>query len=94
MKSPRESFQTSGKAAEFRRCAGNEAFEPACEYALLQLVSEMQPNRQPSLPIDPYAGLDANAQIHGARRVLEILQTIADPIKLPQPENRNSLNYG
>jgi hypothetical protein len=94
MKTPRESFQVSGKAAEFRRCVGNEAFEPACEYALLQLATEMPHNCHPSLPTDPYVGLDANAQMHGARRVLEILQTIADPIKPPTDEKRNTLNYG
>jgi len=93
MRTPRESFQVSGKAAEFRRCVGNEAFEPACEYALLQLQSEMTHNCQPSLPTDPYVGLDANAQMHGARRVLEILHTIADPVKPPITPKRDSLNY-
>ncbi len=93
MRTPRESFLLSGKAAEFKKIAAAESFETACDYAVLQLQSEMLPNRLPGLPIDPCAGLDANAQMQGAARVIDILKTIAEPITPPTPAKRESLHY-
>jgi len=90
---PRKSFQASGKAAEFKKIAASESFEVACEYAFLQLASEMPPTTTPSLPTDPYVAIDANGQMHGAARVLEILRTIADPVKEPELLKRDSLHY-
>jgi hypothetical protein len=92
MRAPRESFLLTGKAPEFKKLVANDAFEPACSHALLQLQSEMVPNRLPGLPIDPCAGLDANAQMQGAARVLEILRTIADPVTQPTPVKRERLH--
>ena len=93
MRTSRESFLLTGKAAEFKKIVASDSFEPACNHALLQLQSEMIPNRLPGLPIDPCAGLDANAQMQGAVRVLEILRTIAEPITPPAPIKRESLHY-
>lgn len=93
MRTPRESFLLSGKAGDFKKVAATEAFEVACDYALLQLQSDMLPNRLPGLPIDPCAGLDANAQMQGAARVLDILKTIAEPSKPPEALKRESLHY-
>lgn len=93
MRTARESFLITGKAAEFRKLVASDAFEPACAHALLQLASEMLPNRLPGLPIDPCSGLDANAQMQGAARVLEILRTIAEPAVEPEPTKHESLHY-
>ena len=93
MRTPRESFALTGKAPEWKKIVANEAFEPACLHALLQLQSEMTPNRLPGLPIDPCAGLDANAQMQGAARVLDILKTIAEPVTQPAPTKRETLHY-
>ena len=93
MRTPRESFLLTGKAADFQKIAASEAFETACDYALLELQHQMPPNTTPSLPTDPYVGLDANAQMWGARRVIELLKTLAEPIKTTTPPKRDSLHY-
>ena len=93
MRTPKESFLLTGKAPTWKNLVASDAFEPACVHALLQLQSEMVPNRLPGLPIDPCAGLDANAQMQGAARVLEILHTLAEPVTQPAPTKRESLHY-
>lgn len=93
MPTPRESFLLTGKAAEFKRVVASESFETACDYALLHLLSQMPPNTMPGLPTDPYVGLDANAQMNGARRVIEILKSLAEPVKEPKPIKRDQLHY-
>ena len=93
MRPPKESFLLTGKGPEWKKIAASDAFDPACNHALLQLQSEMLPNRLPGLPIDPCAGLDANAQMQGAARVLEILKTIGEPITPPVTPKRESLHY-
>ena len=93
MRTPRESFLLSGKVAEFKKIVAAESFETACDYAVLQLQSEMLPNRLPGLPIDPCAGLDANAQMQGAARVIDILKTIGEPVKPPTPIKKETLHY-
>lgn len=93
MRTPREAFLLTGKATEWKKVVASDSFEPACLHALLQLQSEMIPNRLPGLPIDPCAGLDANAQMQGAARVLDILKTLAEPITPPTPQKRESLHY-
>jgi hypothetical protein len=92
-RTPREAFLTSGKAADFKKIIASEAFEVACDYAMLELVNKMPPNTTPSLPTDPYVGLDANAQIFGARRVLAILKTLAEPVEQPKPVKPDRLHY-
>lgn len=93
MRTPKESFLLTGKAAEFLKIVGSEAFEVACDYALLELQSRMPPNTTPNLPTDPYVGLDANAQMWGARRLIEVLKTLPEPIKEPTPPKRDTLHY-
>jgi hypothetical protein len=92
MRTPKESFLVSGHAAEFAKLVANEHFCPACEYALLQLQSEMAPSSVPGQPTDPYVGLDSNSQMFGARRVLKIMQDLPIPEKSTQPK-RESLHY-
>jgi hypothetical protein len=94
MKTPRESFQLSGKAEEWKKVVESvPALQTACDYALLELQSQMPPNTTPSLPTDPYVGLDANAQMWGARRVIEILKTIAEPVTQPEPVKPRTLYH-
>jgi len=93
MRTAREAFQLSGRAVEWKKVVATEACETACFYALAQLQSDMLPNRLPGQPIDPCAGLDANAQMQGAARVIEILKTIAEPITPPILPKRETLHY-
>ena len=93
MKTPRESFLLTGKAPKWKEIVANDAFEPACLHALAQLQSDMLPNRLPGLPIDPCAGLDANAQMQGAARVLDILRTIAEPEISPVTKKRDTIYH-
>lgn len=92
-RTPKESFLLTGKAKEFGNIAASEAFETACDYALLQLQSEMLPNLHPNLPTDPYVGLDANAQMHGARRLLDILRSLHEPTVTKPPTKRPTPHY-
>lgn len=93
MRDPREAFLQSGAAAEFRKMVSSPAFDVACDYALLQMVYTALPNILPGKPVDPYGGLDANAQINGAKRVIHILRTLSDPIKEKLPPRRETLHY-
>lgn len=93
MRTPRESFALTGMAADWKKIAAHESFEPACVHAMMQLASEMAPTTHPSLPTDPYVAIDANGQMHGAARVLEILHTIAEPVTQPAPTKRETLHY-
>lgn len=93
MRAPRESFKLTGRAGDFQKLRSTEPFELACDYALLQLLSEMPPNTVPLSPTDPYVGLDANAQMFGARRVIEILKTLGEPEPTKTPEKRPSLYH-
>ena len=84
MRTPHESFLLSGKAPAWAKVvAGVPELETACDYALLEMASEIND------PMNP-TGL---AQIVGARRVLEILKTIAEPVKPPTTAKRESLHY-
>jgi hypothetical protein len=83
MRTSRESFLLTGKAPDWKRLVASDAFEPACLHALMQLASEI------SDPLNP-TGL---AQIIGARRVLEILGTIAELEIQPAPAKRETLHY-
>ncbi len=94
MRTPKELFLVSGYSEAFKKIIGNEAFEPACHYALMQLQSEMPPTTLPGTPSDPYISMDANSQMFGARRLLAILHSLSDPVKPPTPPKRESLNYG
>lgn len=92
-RTPKESFLLTGKAKAFEAIVASEAFETACDYALLQLQAEMPYNTHPSLPTDPLVGIDANARMHGAMRVIEILKTLHEPVKQPESPKKPSLHY-
>ncbi len=83
MRSPAESFRLTDAASKWKQIVNQvPEVQTACEYAMLQMLSEMPPNiASHSLPVDPYIGLDVNAKMQGATRVLEILLTICDPVK-------------
>jgi hypothetical protein len=93
MDSPRQRFQVSGHAKAFSALVASESFEPACDYALLELQSQLPSTCTPGLPTDPHLAIDANSQIHGAARVLEILKHLHEPSKSDVTPKRNSLHY-
>lgn len=93
MDTPKKRFQVSGSIGGFSKMVATMEFETACDYALLQLSHELSPNITPNLPTDPYVGIDANAQRHGAFRVIEILKHLADPEKEPTQLKTERLNY-
>lgn len=93
MHTPRELFLISGHAPDFKKLVASESLEPACLHALAQLQSEMPANTFPGQPTDPYVAIDANAQMHGARRVIEILLSLHEPPKSPLPPKPDRLNY-
>ena len=93
MNTPKERFLVSGRAAEFKKLVAAESFDVACDYAMIQLLDEMAPNILPGKPADPYIGLDANSQMQGATRFVQILKTLADPIEQPEKSKRDTLHY-
>lgn len=91
---PRDSFLRLPQAKEWQRIlADAPAVEIACEFALLQLQSEMPPSILPDRQADPFIGFDANSQMQGAMRVLRILKTLCEPQGPPTQPKRNTLNY-
>jgi hypothetical protein len=82
-RTPAYTFKTSGNREPMNLLSGTEPFLVACDYALLILLEEVPD------PMNP-TGL---AQIIGARRVLEILKTIGEPIKDTKPARPPGLNY-
>lgn len=93
-RSPKESFLLSGKVEAWKKVVSSvPELDTACDYALLQLQYEMPGNIQPGVATDPYIGMDANAQMHGARRVLDILRTLHEPTKQATQPKRETLHY-
>lgn len=93
MSTPHERFIASGSLPAFKAATATAAFEVACDYALLQLQSEMRPTAMPGAPVDPYIGLDANSQMWGAARVLEILKHLHEAPKPSSSQKNQSLHY-
>lgn len=93
MTTARQRFQVSGFRDGFSKMAGTIEFECACDYALLELLEELRPNTTGNQPTDPYIGLDSNAQVQGAKRLLEILKHLHEPVKTPTIPKRETLNY-
>lgn len=93
MTTPKERFQVSGHSGAFSKIVANESFEAACDYALLELTHWMPSTTTLSLPTDPYVAIDANSQIMGAKKVLEILKHLHEPIKPPVTPKRDTLHY-
>lgn len=93
MNTPKERFIASPHAANFAKAANTEAFEAACDYALMQLCSELPVNCQPGMANDYLIGYDANGQRTGATRVLEILKHLHEAPKAPTPTKTPALHY-
>lgn len=94
MRTPKESFLTSGHSAAFSKVVSTECFEVACNYALLELSYWLPPTTTPGIPTDPYIAIDANSQLFGAKKVIAILQSLSDPIKTETSTKKDTLNYG
>lgn len=84
--SAKETFCHSPHRAAHERTVQTESFQTACDYALLQLLSEM-----PSAP-DPQRGWDSHSQMCGARRIIQILKTLHEPVKNPVAPKIDRLN--
>jgi hypothetical protein len=82
-RTPSFTFKTTAHREPMDKITASEPFLVACDYALLMHAKEIDN------PLDP-TGL---AQIIGARRVLEILKTIGEPIKDTKPARSPGLNY-
>ena len=82
-RSPKATFATSAHRAGMEKISATEDFLIACDYALLAHADEIAD------PMNP-TGL---AQIIGARRALEILKTIGDPLPEETPTKKRGLNY-
>lgn len=88
MKTPRDRFQETKFSKPHADLAVSDGFQSACEYAILQFVAE-----QPSA-MDPTKHWDAHAQLIGARRILDILKALADPVEPPKAPVTAGINYG
>lgn len=93
MRTPKESFQVSGHSVAFAKLVSSESFDVACDYALLQMQSDMPSNTMPGLPTDMLVGFDANARMQGAARVLNILKTLHEVPKPPTQPKTDKLHY-
>lgn len=94
MRTPKELFLVGGFAPQLKEAAAKEWFEAALNHAFAQFCIELRRNTtSPTLPIDAFVAVDANGQREGAQRVLEILQTLADPVKQTEPPKQQKLNY-
>ena len=93
MNTPHERFLASGFSRSLAEATGKEFFQAACDYALLQLQSEMRPTALPGVPVDPYVAIDANSQMWGAARVLEILKHLHEPADKQKPVKGQTLHY-
>lgn len=82
-RSPRTTFTTSPLREPMEKISMSEPFLVGCDYALLVLADELND------PLNP-TGL---AQIVGARRVLEILKTIHEPVSQIVEPKFTGLNY-
>jgi len=85
IKSPKEKFQSNPLCKIHADIATSEAFGTACDYALLQMQTEM--------PHDPLLGHDSHTKMVGAQRIVQILKTIHEPQEETKPKVQRSLNY-
>lgn len=86
-RSPKQAFLESPHKISHEKFVQTESFQTACDYALLVLVQE-----QPHAP-DPSKGWDSHSQLIGARRVLDILKSLSEAEKQPEPVKQKTLNY-
>lgn len=93
METPKQRFLLSGPANSFKAIAESQVLRTACDYALLQLQSEMRPTAFPGTPVDPYVAIDANSQMWGAARVIDILLRLHEADKPKTPATEKQLHY-
>lgn len=92
-RTPKETFLKSGHREKLAELVASDAFNAACDYALLEMQSLMPPTVTPGLPTDGMVAADANSQMWGARRVIQLLKTLADPIQAPEPSKQKTLYH-
>ncbi len=88
IKSPRQKFLASKVRGEWEKITETQAFEQACDYALLQLQEYM-----PYSSSNPNVPAECHHQICGAMHLIKILKTIHEQEKEITEEKRPSLNY-
>jgi len=84
---PRTRFAQSTHAAAFKKIVATPDFEEATLAALLSLQREMP------IECNPQQSLDAHQQMVGARRYLEILCSLHEPVTQPKPAPKKGLDY-
>lgn len=85
---PREKFVKSSHRKEMEQISQSEAFNAACDYAMLEMQERLLPVTLPdSLGLDPFAKLS------GAREIIAILKRIHEPVKEPNQRKEPTLNY-
>jgi len=90
IESPKQTFLLSPHRLFHEKVATTDAFRAACDYSMLQLMNELRSTVTVGLPTDPYVGMDANSQLCGAKRIIEILKTIHEPMPTPPKETRKT----
>lgn len=83
----KEVFLGSTLRAEWEKLVQTPAFEIACQYAMLSLMEEQVP------AIDPSKSWDVACRLTGARRLIQILKELPEPIKDREERKREGLNY-
>lgn len=87
IRSPKDSFISSPHKKDWDQITGTDAFHFACDYALL-VMEDGFPMRAA-----PNDAADAHQQMIGARKVLDILKTLPEPVSKSKPFNPPTLNY-
>lgn len=85
-RSAREAFLTSPHKINFEKFAASDAFDTACEYALLAFVEDL-----PEATGDPNLQWAIHSQTMGARRVLDILRGLHLKQEAPRPARTPTL---
>lgn len=85
IKSPKEKFIETAHRLKHAETVATDAFQVACDYALLQMQAEMSD--------DPQKGFESHFQMLGAQRFIKTLKTIHEPAKEPVQPVRKTLNY-
>lgn len=80
----KEKFLASGAKQDFEKIVALPAFSVACDYALLILTDELPQTLSPNLMVDPTVSVNANSQLQGAKRMIEILSHLHEPIEPPK----------
>ena len=87
LRTSRKKFVESEFAEAFQRIVQTEAFEEACHAALLTMVEEQSPM------ISGPDAADAAVRLAGAKRLIEILDTIWQKEEQPNIVTKKTLNY-